>query len=292
MKKHLRIISFVLGIVMVLSLAACSPKDNAPAPADQGEIQGQDAADTPEAAEPMTAKDFCQLYEGTWKTNDGQIVYIGFQTETGEPIFVTGIEDSDVFYGPGSITDLVVLMENEYSLTVNFPSTDGEEAGFSHDAFDVTIRVSYSDVESKMLVIRFNDEPKTEYYFDYGVPEAVFDTSEDFWDYLFETGEGEKLFDPYTDNYVRFFDVGGSPRFLFGTQGFNEDSGIGEILEMTLEDGYALIITVRFSETMGNGGILEPARTEDYRIVTMDNIGVTVYAPDGNRMGNYYFGVG
>ena len=288
----MRIISFVLGIVMILGLAACSPGNNAPAPAsvDQEEIQELDATDTPEAA-PMTAEGFCELYEGTWKTNDGQIVYIGFQTETGEPIFVTGIEDSDVFYGPGSIVDLVVLMENEYSLVVNFPKVDGE-GGFTYDDFDVTIRITYSDTESKMLIIRFNDEPKTEFYFDDGTPEAVFDTAEDFRDYIFESGSGEMLIDPNTNDYVQFYDIGGSPRFLYGTLGFNETSGIGEILEMTLEGGYALIITVRFPETLGNGGTLEPAKTEDYRIVIMENIGITVYAPDGNNMGNFYFGVG
>ena len=278
-----------LLLIVILCLAGCSSGDNTPAPADQGKVQEQ-ALDDTDAGKGMTAKEFCELYEGTWATNDGYFVYIGFQTETGEPIFVWGINDSDAIYGPGAISDIKVLDENEYDLTVDYPERGGE-VGFTYDAFVSNVHISYRDAEGKLLAMKFEDEPETEYYFDDGYGGLRFETAEDFWDYLFNTGMGQQLIDPDTDNYVQFFDIGGSPRFLFGTLGFNEDSGIGEITDMSL-DNHALVITVKFPEFMGSGGDMVPESIISYTIRTIGEQGVAVYLLDGGHVGDYYFGVG
>ena len=285
-------LALALAFILALAMAGCAQGNDSPAAEDKGaakELTEDAGGGDDEKDAGLTAEEFCALYEGTWSTEDGYLVYIGFQTETGEPVFVDGIKDSGTNYGPGAIASIETLAENEYRLTVDYPENDGE--GFSYEAFVSNVHIVYRDGESKMLVIKIDDQPEIEYYFDDGYDGLRFDSAEDFLDYILNAGMGEMLVDPATDNFVQFFDIGSSPKFMFGTLGFNENSGTGEITDMYMDE-YALVITVEFPEFMGNGGDMVPASIVSYLIKTITDTGIAVYLLDGGHMGDYYFGVG
>ena len=286
------ILSFVLGVAMILGLASCSLGKPAPSPApsDMGDSPPPELSESDSSADGggFTAEEFCELFEGTWITVDGYITYIGFQTETGEPIFVWGIQDSDVFYGAGAITSIKDLGENEYALTVSFP--ENTEGGFTFDAFEVDVHVRYGDERTRFLELVFGVEPERRHYFDDGQGIVSFVTADDFWSYLLGRGSGELLIDPDTDNFVCFFDIGGSPRFESGTLG-SGDSIVGVIVDMTLLEGTTLEILVIIPDSMGNTDT-EEAVSVLYTVNLFGDIGVTMYDSDGNFMGDFYFGVG
>ena len=292
----MRIIGIALVVVVVLGLASCSLGRIAlgPAPTDQGEGPGQatviDAgADATGTDAPTAAEEFCRLFEGTWITVDGYIAYIGLQTETGEPLFVWGIQDSDVFYGAGAITSIEALNENEYDLIVSFP--ESAEGGFTYEAFDADVHVRYNDEKTRTIDLTFGVEPERRHYFDDGEGVIDFVTVEDFWSYLLGTGMGELLIDPDTDNYVRFFDIGGDPRYEFGNLAIESDgSNIGVIEKMTLEDD-ALVLTIHFPDAIGDDDTIKPT-TSVYKVCLFGQKGVSMFYPDGEWMGDFYFGVG
>ena len=285
----MRIISFILSVVVVLCLTSCFPRLNLGGPVELDDVPEQEEIITADVDDELTmdAEEFCLLFEGTWLSGNEELVYIGLNEDTGAPIFVWAVQDSDVFYS-GEITDFMVLDENEFSMTVFFPGN--EDGGFTYEAFKATVRVSYTDGENRMIGVRINDEPKTDFYFDDGTIEDRFSTAHEFWEYLFYTALGDKLIDPDTENYVRFFDVGGDPRFEFGTLGLNEDTA-GVIVDMTLLEGNGLELLVVYPDSKGNIDTEEAVSTI-FTVHLFGDIGVSVYDIDGDFMGDFYFGLG